>query len=120
MEHKDLFPSVFIGPRRSGKTTNLLVLSDIKKIPVLVHNRNVKRCLEEQARRIGLKHARVITLAEMKQQKEKVVVVDEAQSLLEQLLGVKIDSASITTYTCIELNEIPRERQLRGDYNEFP
>ena len=109
MEYKDLFPDVYTGPRRSGKTTNLLVISNAKKVPILVHNQHMKHYLEESAKRWGLKNVRVITLHELSNEKVDKVIVDEVQILLEHLLKVRIDSMSLTTYNQIELTEISRE-----------
>lgn len=110
MEYKDLYPDVYVGPRRSGKTTNLLVIANAKKIPVLVGNHNIKKCLEDQAKRFGLKNVKVITLDDLKHEKEREVIIDEALPLLEQLLRTRIDSVSVTTYNHIELTEISNEQ----------
>jgi len=109
MEYKDLFPDVYIGPRKSGKTTNLLIIANAKNVPILVHNQPMKRHLEDYAKRLGLKNVRVITLYELDRGSVGGVIVDEAQLLLEQLLKVRIDSLSITTYNHIELAEITYE-----------
>lgn len=106
MNPKDFHPSVYIGPRKSGKTRELLLRAHVKRIPILAHNNVWKKCLEDRAERMGLYNVKVITLNELKRNKVDKVIIDETRLMLERLLGVSIESMSTTSYDIVELEEI--------------
>lgn len=106
MEPKDFHPSVYIGTRKSGKTRELLLRAHVNRIPILAHNNIWKKNLEGRAKRMGLYNVKVITLNELQRSKVDKVIIDEAQLMLQRLLGVNIESMSTTSYDIVELEEI--------------
>lgn len=104
---RDRYPDVLAGPRRSGKTTKLLLRANETGIPILVHNEAMKRHIRWTAKQMDLKNVKVITLHDLKCNKVERVIVDEFQSLLEQMLRTRIDTMSVSTYELVELHEIP-------------
>ncbi|MBU7320287.1 hypothetical protein [Paenibacillus oleatilyticus] len=103
MDPKDFYPAVYAGERNSGKTTRVLERADATSIPILTRDNNMKRFLEGVAKRLKFSNVKVITPNELKRMDIKRVIVEEAQTMLEYLLGLGIDSMSVTTYDLVEL-----------------
>lgn len=103
---KDFHPDIYVGSRKSGKTTRLLLRAHETKIPILVQDKKMKRYLESVAKGIGLHSVKVITLKELEENKAKKVILDEAQLMLEHFIRAKIDSMSITSYEIVQLEEL--------------
>ncbi|MCY9758958.1 hypothetical protein M5X06_28040 [Paenibacillus alvei] len=106
MHPKDFHPDIYVGSRKSGKTTRLLLRAYETKIPILVQDNKMKRHLESAANRIGLHSVKVLTLKELEGNKAKKVIIDEAQLMLEHFIRAKIDSMSITSYEIVQLKEL--------------
>lgn len=87
---------VFIGGRRTGKTTLLIMLSHDTGIPIYTRNAHMAVFVEHQARNMG------VTIPKPICQTQKLiglrpsqVIVDEAGGVLEDVLGAKVVAASI-------------------------
>ncbi|NEZ45282.1 hypothetical protein [Paenibacillus alvei] len=106
MNPKEFFPSVYTGTRKSGKTTQLLLRANTTGIPILAHKDIMKNYLERAAKRMGMHNVKVITRRDLERNKVEKVIVDEAQFMLEQFIGTKIDSLSVTSYDIVQLEEL--------------
>ena len=108
---KGLYPTVYAGGRRSGKTTQLLKKAAISGVPVLTPNIHMKSYLQGVAKSLGLESVNVITVEELNKVRSlglstpKKVVIDEAQLMLETLLRVKVDEMTVTTYTLSDMEQ---------------
>ncbi|MNW48397.1 hypothetical protein D3C74_257600 [compost metagenome] len=100
---KASYPTVFAGGRCSGKTTRLLREASERGLAIVTLRREMKRCLKQKANEIGVE-VEVLTVDEINQRKflgvpsPKKVLIDEAQLMLDKLLGVNTVGMSITTY----------------------
>lgn len=100
--------------RCQGKTTRLLYASEFNWIPILCANFNQKKCLIEQANKLGLYIPEPIVVGELNSSKIRSnyelrngLLVDEAPMVLQQLLnsiGVNSEVKAITL-TSDELKE---------------
>ncbi|WP_212942476.1 hypothetical protein [Paenibacillus antibioticophila] len=101
---KQFFPKVFVGSRKSGKTTALLQRAEETKIPILTHDENMKSYLKSEAKRRGHENVKVLTVNDLHKdgrRKPEKVIVDEAQLMLERLLGTRMDCFSATSYDIV-------------------
>lgn len=105
MDNKEFFPTVYVGERKSGKTTRLLEEASKTGIPILTHNIMMKRYLEGTAKQFGFTNVTVITPDALEHGRYEKVIIDEAQLMLERLLRVKIASMSVTTYDLVDLGQ---------------
>lgn len=101
------FPSVYIGPRKSGRSTQLINLSAEKGIPILAHNSYMKSYLLGLAKDMG-KSIEIITLKDLEDRSFRTdVIIDEVQLMLETIMRIKIRAVSVTTYDQHNLEHIP-------------
>ncbi|MGK5510486.1 hypothetical protein [Brevibacillus formosus] len=103
MDNKEFFPTVYVGERKSGKTTRILEEASKTGLPILASNIMMKRYLEGTAKQLGFTSVTVITLDDLKDRRVNKVYIDEAQLMLEHLLKVSIASMSVTTYDLVDL-----------------
>ncbi|TKI55112.1 hypothetical protein E8L90_06370 [Brevibacillus antibioticus] len=82
MHNKEFFPTVYVGERKSGKTTRLLEEASKTGIPILAHNIMMKRYLEGTAKQLGFTNVTVITPDALEHGHYEKVIIDEAQLLL--------------------------------------
>lgn len=104
---KQFFPKVYIGSRKSGKTTALLQRAEATKTPILAHNENMRAYLKHEAKRMGFESVQILTISDLQKdgrQKPEKVIIDEVQMMLERLLGTRVDSFSATSYDLVTNN----------------
>lgn len=101
---KDIYATIFVGGRATGKTTRLLERANRTSLPIIAHNQNMKRYLEREAASRRLLNVKVWTLEEFKMRKlagiemAKEVLVDEAQLMLESVIGERVRAMTVATY----------------------
>lgn len=87
---------VFIGGRRTGKTTRLIMLSHDTGIPIYTRTEQMAAFVEHQARRMGVTIPKPICRTpKLTGLRPSQVIVDEAGGVLEDVLGAKVVAASI-------------------------
>lgn len=104
-DYKKMFPKLFFGARKSGKTMALLKLANETGVPILAPTQMVKSYLLDEAKRLGHENVKVVTFHNLKRDGVNVdrVIVDNAEMILRDLLRVKVEAMSITTYDAIDL-----------------
>jgi hypothetical protein len=88
--------------RGKGKTTYLLMRSHMKRIPILVYKSAEKDFIKSEAKDMGLDIPEPLSVNDLigDNSRGKVipqsVLVDEMPLVLQSILGVKIDTATMT------------------------
>ncbi|MEC0092873.1 hypothetical protein [Paenibacillus macquariensis] len=108
MNINDRYPKLFLGNRRSGKTTQLIKRAAETGYPILAANDAMGSFILLEARQTGYENIRIVSVNQLLNNRRDIgkVIIDESQSILEQLLHVSIDSMSVTTYDATELKSL--------------
>lgn len=91
-----------IKDRGTGKTTELILLSNKKQIPILTMHRDSARNIEDRAKQMGVEIPTPIFTIDYnryKGRKNNKVLVDEIDLVLAALLGVQIEAYTLTEQT---------------------
>lgn len=93
---------IIVGGRRSGKTTDLVKLSKELNIPILLTNHSQKHMVEKMAEYLDLEIPKPLVISglsdveKLKGTTTKEVLVDQADMLLEALLGLNVKAMTLT------------------------
>ena len=97
---------IILDERGSGKTIRLVVESHVKNIPIMTVNRQMVKNIKESAKWLGLKIPEPICLDEFLKNRhiqgrdnynyESGILIDEAHSVLTELLKTKIHTITLT------------------------
>ena len=87
--------------RKSGKTVRIVVESSVKNIPILVPNRCMGKLVLDTAKWLDLKIPEPITINDITNPVFRPVLangilIDEAQMIMQQILGVIIHTMTLT------------------------
>lgn len=105
----NLVKDMYVGHRRSGKTYTIIHRAKETGLPILVIDVLRKRHMLHEAKRLGIDGIEVITLEELKRHHTKNVLVDEAQTLLENILNVSIPEMTVSAPRITLLPQRPWE-----------
>ncbi len=83
-------------PRNWGKTTELIRQSAQTGYPIVVPISTMVYAIRWKAEQMGLPRPVVLTVDELKQSNYKKVYIDEVGFLLEDLLGVEVEAATVS------------------------
>ena len=101
--------------RQTGKSTMLIHAAYITDSPIIVYDRMRKMCLQEQADKIGCKGVEIFTLKEWMQfigrPKPKKVMIDEALSIIEEILSRTLEVESIYATFTLPMEELPKQNE---------
>lgn len=92
---------IISGERKSGKTIRLVVESSKSNIPIVVLNEPWKRMVLDTAKWLGVEIPDPITIYEIPKHPDRIrngVLVDEGQIILQKLLGVPVQTMTVTEY----------------------
>lgn len=92
---------VISGARNTLKTTKLIIISAVTNTPILVRNGVQKKIIAQIAEYRGFRIPEPLTVSDIVNKRgtrdiEKGVLVDEAISMLENILGVKINGITMS------------------------
>lgn len=87
--------------RNSFKTTKLIIISAVTNTPILVRSGVQKKIIVQAAQHWGFSIPEPLTVSEIINKRgtrsiEKGVLVDEAISMLESILGIKINGITMS------------------------
>lgn len=91
-----MIDEIFIGGRRTGRTTRMIKKAAENNIYIVVANRGRALCIDKMAREMGLSILFPITVWELKQMKSCIgrrireVYVDDADAVLEEFIGTHV------------------------------
>ena len=93
--------NVISGVRNSLKTTKLIIISEATNTPILVRSEVQKKIIIQIAQFWGFSIPEPLAISEIINKRgtrsiEKGVLVDEAISMLENILGVKINGITMS------------------------
>lgn len=85
-------------PRRYGKTTYLIYRSHVTQYPILCLNRRFVEEVKDMARKMKIGIPEPIVAEDLfnKKAEHNIVLVDEALLVLSNLLGVEIDTVTLS------------------------
>lgn len=92
---------IIVGERGSGKTTKLVYLSEERKVPIVVGNNSQKRLVEDMSKRLDVDIPTPVVVGSVddlyRLRGLKGCLVDEATSILENLLGpIEVEGLTLT------------------------
>lgn len=94
---------IIYGPRRSGKTTRLVLISCASRKPILVTSEFQKEKIKDIASKMHileyLPEPINVSMENMKGLGSKRFLVDNAEIMLQVLLGVEVDVITISDYS---------------------
>lgn len=77
---------IITGARKSGKTTKLLYAAEVTGYPILASTLARKKSIEGYAATLGLRKIKVVTINEIKYSFDKNVLIDDGESIIEEVL----------------------------------
>lgn len=99
-----------VGDRGSGKTTQLVKLSELTGMPIVVQSAYSARDVERVAERMGAKIRTPFPVSDRASQFLKIadrrVLVDEAQLIIEKALGCSVEVAVFDSVHVDEFTEM--------------
>lgn len=103
---KEVFSTLYVGERKSGKTTELIKRAIERKLPILAHTKKMKVYLMWFSEQLDLGDVEVITVEDLQGRRNyEKVLIDEPQLMLQRLLKVNVDAMAVTTYDLVDLGE---------------
>ena len=88
---------VIVGPRQNGKTTELIKLSAERNEYIIVSTLDMAQIVAKQARDMGLRIPYPVAFCELPCQSRFIgeVLVDEAQTILQLVIGKPVDVMAV-------------------------
>ena len=105
--------------RSKGKTTELIKISAEKQIPIVCDTSSVQYIIDK-AKEMNLKIPQPLTVQQLNmiQWRDKSILVDNAELILQNKLGHKIEAISISTNDYNEINTDDNQEENKTDYFE--
>lgn len=104
-----MIDNLIVGGRGTGKTTELIRIAAAEGRYIVVPNERMKRCVAKQAKDMGLNMLYPVAFEELPFHRRFVgeVLVDEAQMILEKVIGAHINTMAVCAERSAFINCIP-------------